>query len=338
MRRGEMKRNLFILFTVLSLSGCFKLGTQPPAPALKYGLNGGADSAGVHTVAPTDTLWTIAQRYKLSMPDIVYLNNLQAPYFLSAGQRLKLPPPRSYRARAGDTLHSIAKTFSVSQAQLAQVNNLQAPYAVQAGQTLSLPPVQPAYEAQDPVQLAQQEPVSAPLRGSAAIVEVEELAPSSQRGGEEGQVKLASILPAPPAPPPVPARTQGLAGKFIWPVSGPVISGYGPKDGGLHNDGINIKAPKGARVGAAENGTVVYTGDDIKGFGNLVLIKHADRWITAYGHLDRILVRRGQEIARGESIGTVGSTGSVGDPQLHFEIRRGAEALNPAQYLGRTGI
>ena len=112
-----------------------------------------------------------------------------------------------------------------------------------------------------------------------------------------------------------------------------IVSGYGPKAGGFHNDGINIAAPRGTPVLAADNGVIVYVGNELKGSGNLILVRHADRWMSAYAHLDKTTVARGQVVKRGEKLGTVGSTGSVGSPQLHFEVRRGTQALNPAKYL-----
>ena len=117
------------------------------------------------------------------------------------------------------------------------------------------------------------------------------------------------------------------------PIDGKVISKYGPKPDGLHNDGINIKAAKGTAVRAAENGVVAYTGSELQGYGNLVLIRHADRWMTAYAHLDKTLVKKGEVVKAGQSIGTVGATGQVDSPQLHFEVRRGTQALNPDLYL-----
>ncbi len=121
--------------------------------------------------------------------------------------------------------------------------------------------------------------------------------------------------------------------KFLKPVNGKVISNYGAKKSGLHNDGINIAAARGASVKAAENGVVVYTGNALKGSGNLILLRHDNQWMTAYAHLDSIGVKQGQTIKRGSVIGKVGSTGGVSTPQLHFEVRRGTSAMNPTKYM-----
>ncbi|HRC27652.1 MAG TPA: M23 family metallopeptidase, partial [Alphaproteobacteria bacterium] len=141
-----------------------------------------------------------------------------------------------------------------------------------------------------------------------------------------------------PASRPYPATLSDppprAGGAFSWPVRGRLLSAYGPKKGGLHNDGINIAAARGTPVKAAENGVVVYAGSGLQGYGNLVLIRHRDRWVTAYGHMDKVHVRKGDVLRRGQTIGTTGSTGSVDSPQLHFEIRRGTKAINPKPLLG----
>ncbi len=123
---------------------------------------------------------------------------------------------------------------------------------------------------------------------------------------------------------------------FSWPVRGAVISKFGPKKGGLYNDGINIKAREGASVGSAEDGVVAYVGNELKGYGNLIIIKHSQGWITAYAHLKEFNVKRGQKILKSQKIGLVGSTGSVSFPQLYFGLRKGREALNPQNYLKST--
>lgn len=127
------------------------------------------------------------------------------------------------------------------------------------------------------------------------------------------------------------------AGKFLWPVNGKVISPFGPKDGGQHNDGINIAAPLGTPVRAAENGVVVYAGNELRGFGNLLLIRHADGWVSAYAHCDSLLVKRGASVNRGQVIARVGQSGNVTSPQLHFELRKGAQAVDPMTELAPQG-
>lgn len=294
---------------LIALSGCFGPEIHR-APAIHYGLNSGADSAGVHTVSSGDTLWSIAKRYKLSMSDIIYLNKLRPPYAIASGNRLRLPPPNRYEVKAGDTLYRISRTFNTNMTELARLNDISAPYRLMPGQYLRLPAIQPP----QPTRVARARAAS-PGRNSPR---------PNIRPGKKPDPRLGNV----------PARADS---RFLWPVDGPVISTYGPKTGGLHNDGINIKAPKGTPVRAAENGVVVYAGNELKGFGNLILVRHSDRWMSAYAHLDKRMVAKGGQVKQGQTIGTLGQTGSVDTPQLHFEVRRGTDALNPQLYLMRQG-
>ncbi len=134
---------------------------------------------------------------------------------------------------------------------------------------------------------------------------------------------------------PIPKPPPRAGEKFLWPVEGRLVLNYGPKKSGLHNDGINIAAARGAPVLAAENGVVAYAGNELRGFGNLLLIKHADGWMTAYAHNETILVGRGEPVRRGQIVARVGNSGNVTVPQLHFEIRKGTRAVNPNGLLGR---
>lgn len=165
----------------------------------------------------------------------------------------------------------------------------------------------------------------------------------------------ATPLPAPTeAPAPAPAGTQEASaappvlkeltsppprgGKsFLWPVKGRIIATFGEQAKGIHNDGINIAAARGTTVIAAENGVVAYAGNELKGFGNLLLIRHADGFMTAYAHNDELLVQRGDTVRRGQAIARIGSTGSVNEPQLHFEVRKSGQPVDPEKYLGAPG-
>lgn len=133
------------------------------------------------------------------------------------------------------------------------------------------------------------------------------------------------------------SSAQGVTPHFVWPLQGPVSSGFGSSTDGLNNDGMNIIAPKGSPVVAAAGGTVVYAGNEMKGFGNLVLVRHEGGWVTAYAHLDRIMVARDAVVASGDTIGTVGSTGSVAKPQLHFETRLEGKPVDPQSVIKKGG-
>jgi murein DD-endopeptidase MepM/ murein hydrolase activator NlpD len=131
------------------------------------------------------------------------------------------------------------------------------------------------------------------------------------------------------------ASVQPLAtnSRFNWPLRGSIISRFGPKAGGLHNDGINIAAKNGTLVRAAESGVVAYAGNELRGFGNLVLVRHKGGWTTAYAHAEELLVKRGDRVKKGQALARVGRSGGVDRDQLHFEIRRGSDAVDPLAYL-----
>jgi len=328
-----MNKIVLILLPLL-LSGCLEARQDAAAPVVTYGVAPGAGSTGMHTVLDGDTVYTVSQQYNLPIRDIITLNSISAPYKLSVGYRIKLPPPNDYQVKKGDSLQSIAQTFDVSVSQLARMNNLAAPYQVSEGQTLRLPspqaPVREDVAFQTPLKmdavsrLPLPAPASSPQKTAAAPVP-----PRAPAG--VARVEPASAASTSVKMPKTPPRAD--TGKFMWPVEGKVISGYGPKPGGLHNDGLNIKAPRGTPVRAAENGVVVYTGNKLEGYGNLVLVRHQDKWMTAYAHLDKTLIKKGDVVKRGQALGTVGSSGQVDSPQLHFEVRKGTSAVNPQSYL-----
>lgn len=300
-----IRASLVFIFVIL-LSGC--LGSQSPAPVISYGESKGVGSAGVHIVEYGDTLWSISQRYKIGMQDIVRRNRIPASFRLEAGERLNLPAPKTYKVRAGDSIYSVSRLFAVDQSEITRLNNLRAPYTIQQGQMLRLPSVDNA------------QPANVARASGAAKVRSVPPKPSSKITRAQREK--------------ITAQTPARAGKFKKPVEGKIASRFGPKKGGLHNDGVNISAPRGTPVRAAENGVVVYAGNELRGSGNLILIRHQGRLMTAYAHMDKMMIKRGDVIKRGQTIGTVGSTGSVSSPQLHFEVRKGTQAINPGKYIG----
>jgi murein DD-endopeptidase MepM/ murein hydrolase activator NlpD len=221
----------------------------------------------------------------------------------------------------GETLYSVAQAYGVDVYALASANGLVAPFHVRQGQTLTIPSTHASrapQEARMPVPAA---PPSQAQRQRKATAERKDVMAPPQAGAGDS----AAPIPAPP-----PISGDG----FIWPVQGKIISAFGTKEQGHQNDGINISAPRGTPVRATENGVVAYAGNELRGFGNLVLIRHADGWITAYAHNDKLLVRRGQIVHKGQDIATVGSSGGVGEPQLHFQMRQGKNAIDPTKQLG----
>lgn len=277
---------------------------QPPAERPAPESDRRFIGAGAVIVGRGDTVHGLARRHRLPVRAIIDANALRPPYHLAVGQRIVLPRGRTHIVKAGDTLYGVSRLYGVDTYALARANRIGEPYTVRVGQELAIPTAT--------VSVA---------RSQASEPAPADTAPASRR-------PPAKAPPSAVSPPP--ARSG--AG-FLWPVKGPVISAFGPRAKGLHNDGINIAAPSGAPVGAAENGVVAYAGNEIRGFGNLLLIKHAGGWISAYAHNGELLVRRGDRVERGQVIAKVGSSGNVTTPQLHFELRRGKRAVDPRAQL-----
>ncbi len=318
----------------------------------------------VVTVRRGDTLYSVARREAVDLRGLIDANNARPPYLLRIGQKLRVPTGRRYVVARGDTLYGISRRFAVDLASLARLNGLGPPYRIAPGDTLQIPRARNglSYVVSDDdtlysisrrvgvsvASLAARNGVGASFTiypgqilrldarsGAPAATSRRTPSPRPSRGAPSRETSTASrslaTRPARPAPPP---RTSG---KFAWPVDGDVIATFGPKEQGLQNDGINIAAAKGVPVTAAESGVVVYAGDDLPAYGNLLLVKHGDGWLTAYAHLDAISVADGQEVARGAAIGRVGATGAVSRPQLHFETRRGSAAVDPLTQLPPRG-
>ena len=144
---------------------------------------------------------------------------------------------------------------------------------------------------------------------------------------------VVRIAPAPDGVRDNPLVERGTALSFRWPVRGRVIAGFGSKANGQQNDGINLAVPEGSAVRAAEDGVVVYAGNELKGYGNVILIRHSNGFVTAYAHASEIMVKRNDKVQRGQIIAKSGQTGTVASPQLHFEIRKGSSAVDPMQFL-----
>ncbi|MDR1337607.1 MAG: peptidoglycan DD-metalloendopeptidase family protein [Rickettsiales bacterium] len=297
------------------------------------------------TVQQGDTLYSLSKRYSLSVDDLAGMNKLSAPYSLAVGQKLKVAKPKELvtaetkaeikgepvkaqlidvTVGGGDTLYSISRKFSVPVNELAVLNKLSAPFVLSIGQNLKIPVVVVDKPAATPVRAAVPVQSVTPVIASPA-------APSTPVAPTSVVVPKQKISSDPAKT--LPAIAKRSSAKFSWPVRGAILSSYGAKNNGLFNDGVNISVKAGTKVGAAENGVVAYAGNEVKGMGNLVIVQHSDGWMTVYAHMDKMSVRRGVKVTVGQQIGTVGQTGKVDSPQLHFEIRKGTKAYDPSSYL-----
>ena len=305
-----------------------------------------------YTVKSGDAIDAIARGLDTTRADLAKDNELKPPYNIRPGQKLKGPATtaKAYVANSGDTVSDIAKRFSVKPAALAEENDVRVSATLKKGQKIRLPsgyrdrgplkttvtttPAAPRPTAPRPTTPSYTPPAATtPSTPPASL-------PSAPRPytpppatnyprPPSGPVSAQPVTPPPSAgqiigtsPPPTEAEiTAAGRGRFVWPLQGDTISDFGPKGTGQRNDGVNIRAAAGTPVRAAAAGEVVYAGNQVPGFGNLVLVKHADGWVTAYAHLSTTDVKMRQQVAQGATLGSVGQTGGVTEPQLHFEVR-----------------
>jgi murein DD-endopeptidase MepM/ murein hydrolase activator NlpD len=309
------------------------------------------------TVQRGDTVYALSRRYGVPVKDIIGANRLSPPYILHVGESLLLPRPQVYVVQRGDTLYGIARVYGVDMHDLAGLNRLGPPYNIWVGQSLALPSQATSGTQAAPVASAAQPslspapssvpadtstratPVNPPQTSSAAPSSTAQapVIPAPKPTPQVAQTQTQSPAPQPEARATKPPQPPPRAGRtFAWPVTGDVVGRYGPSVGGTRNDGINIAVAKGTDVRAAENGVIVYAGNELKGFGNLLLIKHSDGWMTAYAHNDSFIAKRGETVKRGQVIARAGQSGNVDSPQVHFEVRRNSKAVDPLEYMERT--
>ncbi len=322
----------------------------PPPPAWTW------EGGTAVTLAPGETLELLAKRHGVPLAALMEANSISSPAQVHAGQRLVIPryrgpatavsapqtriassipsvvppgpPQRALAPTAavhvvapGETLHSIARLYHKPVLVLAKANNIPPDTQLRIGARIVIPdahsatlaaPPPPRAEALAPPPVSQNF-ATADSPHSARVV--------TQAGpvGQEGPLKSTEPV--------------GALHSFRWPVRGRVITGFGPQPSGLQNDGINLAVPEGTLIKAADDGVVAYAGNELKGYGNLVLVRHSNGFVTAYAHASELLVKKGDVVKRGQVIAKSGQTGTVTSPQLHFEIRKGSVPVDPAQYL-----
>jgi murein DD-endopeptidase MepM/ murein hydrolase activator NlpD len=311
-----------------------------PAPSGHWTWDGGT----AITVARGDTIDTISRRYGVPASAIANANNLPPASALNPGQHLVIPrysnsaaatsqsplasPPATRAAAAapkaaapagtpgmhvvaaGETLSKISRLYGKPVAEIAKANNIRTTTPLKIGERLIIPGVR--VTAKRGTTVAQpKETVSEPTHSVSLVSPTTEVAQPKEKTAE-----AAGSLPT-----------------FRWPAQGRVIASFGSSSNGSQNDGINIAMPEGTAVKAAEDGVVAYAGNELKGYGNLVLVRHSNGYVTAYAHAKELLVKRGDHVKRGQVILKSGQTGNVNAPQLHFEVRKGATPLDPMRFL-----
>jgi murein DD-endopeptidase MepM/ murein hydrolase activator NlpD len=331
-------------------------GTVPPRSVAAA--RPAAQNGTTIIVGTSDTLDLLAKRYNVSAAAILQANGYKGPRMLSPGQQLIIPkqtavaaaapalapaaskpvaaaaaPPSVHIVNRGDTLMSIARRNNVPVAELAKANNLDQSAKLSLGMKLTVPGSRSAAAA----------PVAQPIVAAPAQPVAPVAAPATKMasaGGPPQSARLASATtnvveekPVVEAASVKSSEATGALPTFRWPVRGKVITSYGAKTNGKSNDGINLAVPEGTPVKAAEDGVVAYSGNELKGYGNLVLVRHSNGYVTAYAHASELMVKRGDTIKRGQIIAKSGQSGEVGSPQLHFEIRKGSSPVDPLQFL-----
>lgn len=301
----------------------------PPAwEARRVAADAQTIAATSYTVAPGDTLRGIADRTGSASEAIARANGLAAPFTIRAGQRLAVPGGRYHLVRSGQSGIAVARAYGVPWSEVVAVNQLAEPYILRTGQRILLPSA---------TQVAR---MSAADRAAAFTLDIDDIL----TGGEPAIPERVAAT----APTAAPARARALPstaavaapvalrGGFDWPARGAILRRFGRGGTGERNDGIKIALPADSPVRASADGVVVYAGSSVPALGGLVLVKHGNGWVTAYGHAARIEVSRGQSVKRGQEIARSGDTGFADRPQLHFEIRKGRTPVDPLSQLPRT--
>jgi murein DD-endopeptidase MepM/ murein hydrolase activator NlpD len=294
------------------------------------------DGGRAITVQQGETVYSISRTHNVPAEVILKANNLQSASMIQPGQRLVIPvrrtanlpmlqtapaPANMHTTAAGDTIYSLSRKYKVTPQAIANANNLTLSTQLKIGQQVKIPATAPI--------------ANTPAAQQKQNVQTVPQTPTQQVAQNENVPAPENVGVVRPNVPPVTndTRAPNAAPTFHWPVRGRILSAYGKKPNGQQNDGINVSVPDGTPIRASEDGVVAYAGNELKGFGNLVLIRHAENWVTAYAHLGTIDVKKDQKVKRGEIIARAGQTGGVTSPQLHFEIRKGSNPVDPEKHL-----
>ncbi len=290
-----MNKNYFILISLfIFFSGCTT--TDYLAPVInKNNINNNIEKGQrTITVYEGDSLYSISKREGVSIKSIIKANKLEPPFTLYKGDRLIIAKPKVHIVKKGHTLYDIANCYEVSISDIMKINQLKNNDKIYLGDKLLIP----LYDNTNQTN----------CNNITKVTITKEVNKTSEKKKNNNY-------------------------SYMWPVKGKIISKFGLLAKGLRNDGINISADIGNPVLAIESGKIVYAGNEIQAFGNLILIKHHNDKTSAYAHLDKINVKKGESVNKGQIIALVGNSGKVSIPQLHFEIRDKDGPLDPLKYL-----
>jgi len=303
------------------------------------------DGGSAITVTQGETIETVARKNGVPVSAILEANGFREGAVIRAGQRLVIPryvaasvaapaaavvaaaAPRGdeviHTVAPGESLMGISRHYGIALSALARANKMQPYTKVSIGDRLTIPGGHRVAALQEPAPH-----VAAPRT----------IAPAEHKAAPREPAQTARMVtPEPAATESVPKSAEAVGGlpSFRWPVKGRVIAAFGSKNNGASNDGINLAVPEGTPVKAADDGVVAYAGNELKGYGNLVLVRHANGYVSAYANASELMVKRGDAVKRGQVIAHAGQTGNVTSPQLHFEIRKGSTPVDPMQFLDK---
>lgn len=311
-----------------------------------------------YTVKNGDSLWVISRKYDMKVPELVVLNNLRKPYNIKPGQKLrvagisesnsvKVLKRGAYIVKSGDNLSTIASRVDMNMNELAKINNLKSPYRLRVGQKLVINSSKSSVSSNSKSSTGIYKVKSGDNLSSIAsrydmslnqIASLNNLRrPYTLKIGQKLKINKNDVVVSKQVEKTHKKQTKKYDSNrknlFGWPVKGKIVSNFGNKSDGSYNDGINIEAPKGTDFKASEDGVVAYVGNELRGYGTIILIKHNNNWISAYAHCQSVNVSRGDRVGKGQIIGTIGESGNVSKPQLYFSLRSGRKAVDPLTYL-----
>jgi murein DD-endopeptidase MepM/ murein hydrolase activator NlpD len=345
------------LKTLLELNGLSEQSIlQPGMKILIEGERDAQSGSLLYEVKQGDTPWGIAREFQIPVRLLLEANNLTEKSILRVGQKLVIPlsgdgrlkasertstqgttQPQVHTVRQGDSLWRISRQYGVDIRSLMKANGLTETSILQVGMRLVIP--------KETGRTAVASSSSATSWGTYTVKEGDTLWNISRRFGiplkellqanglrETSVLQIGQVLRV-PSRGGVPAAPQRAQQGFIWPVNGRISSRFGPRGRGFHY-GVDIIAPVGTVVRAAESGVVSYSGW-MSGYGRVVIITHASGLQTVYAHNSVNLVREGQRVNKGDPIARVGSTGNATCPHLHFEVRRNGRPVDPLEFLRR---
>ena len=327
------------------------------APTTKRKVPFARARAGSVQVEQGMTLSSIARANNVDAMELAAYNKMKAPYHVWLGQTVRIPEAQAgnetiadaapaeapitkrkaggtHVVTGGESLSSIGRRYGVSPFVIADANGIDHNKGLHIGQKLKVPGAsqQTASSTDDEVA-----PTKLKKKHTLSLVEEQAQQADGEAAIGEEPIQTSNLKPKANAEPEVEQQAAVISQpggmNMRWPLKGKVISGFGPKSNGLKNEGINIAVPEGTSIRAADGGVVAYAGNELKGYGNLILIRHSGGFVTAYAHAKELMVKRGDNVKRGDIIAKAGQTGAVSSPQLHFEVRKGATALDPMKHL-----